>query len=159
MAMLVVVARSRPVRFVVPPGAAFAAIAPAPLVPQLPPPKLGPNKLAASKTALKVAGKSSGTNCGTGHGGFKPGNICGKGKRKVLADQLKALRAKAHAGQIDHATLRAHARMLRHHRRNHNGAIANAHAHEIRSAIRSGNLAGVAGTQHHKKGGPPVVAP
>jgi hypothetical protein len=79
----------------------------------------------ATTATLKPA-KSKGSTgkkfgCGSGHGGFKPGNTCGKGGRKGLADRIKAARHKAKAGEVDHKELRKMVKSLREHRRGKSG--------------------------------------
>jgi hypothetical protein len=75
-------------------------------------------KGAKSKGGARVGGGTGKKfGCGSGHGGFKPGNTCGKGGRKGLADRIKAARHKAKNGEIDHKTLRQTVKALREHRR------------------------------------------
>lgn len=94
-----------------------------------------PSSPKAMGSKLAAAGGKKG-GCGTGYGGFKPGNTCGKGGRAALADRIKSARAKAKAGEVDHAELRKHVRELRAHRRGHQGAISNDVARERHAAIR-----------------------
>lgn len=65
-------------------------------------------------------------NCGSGAGGFKPGNVCGNRNRAAHAAKLQAAR-KAAKDQGEHAAheVRQIARELRQHRRGHAGAISN----------------------------------
>jgi hypothetical protein len=85
----------------------------------------------------KAGGKLHGAgNCGTGRGGFKPGNTCGKGGRAKLAADIAAGRAGA-KGPAQRAALRAKVRELKAHRRGKAGAVSDATAGEHRAALRA----------------------
>ena len=89
---------------------------------------------AKTPAAAKAPGKP---NCGTGHGGFRPGNVCGKGKRAKMAAHIAAARANAHAhGSPEaHRAVRDLVRALKAHRRNRPGAIDNARAKSLRGLL------------------------
>jgi hypothetical protein len=95
----------------------------------------------SSKRQPKGSTKLHGAgNCGTGKGGFRPGNTCGKSGRAKLAEDIRKARASAdqHGG---HAALRDKVKALKMHRRDHEHAIADEHAGQLRAGLRTGEHA------------------
>ncbi len=71
--------------------------------------------------------------CGSGSGGFKPGNTCGKtagAKRQALADKIRTVRAQSKGSAGETKAVRDLALELKKHRRGGAGAIGNDRAKE-----------------------------